>query len=51
VIEKPTPNSPNDSLDVSKVPYRTVFTGARIPTIGLGHSAQIDFLVKQLPKP
>jgi hypothetical protein len=36
VIEKPTPNSPNDSLDVSKVPYRTVFTGAKIPAIGLG---------------
>jgi len=28
--------SPNDGLDATKVPYQTVYTGAKIPAIGLG---------------
>jgi hypothetical protein len=53
MTEKPIMNSStttNDDLDAAKVPCRTAYTGARIPAIGLGLSARIDFPVKQLPK-
>lgn len=39
MTEKPIMNSStttNDDLDAAKVPYRTAYTGARIPALGLG---------------
>jgi diketogulonate reductase-like aldo/keto reductase len=39
MTEKPIANSPTTAhhdLDAAKVPYRTVYTGAKIPAIGLG---------------
>lgn len=39
MTEKPitnSPTTPHHDLDAAKVPYRTVYTGAKIPAIGLG---------------